>query len=147
MTQQGPSEGLPARQAIALLLGVTFLCAVVLAGSIWVMLPEQQESPPNTKFVWEYNGDDLTATHQGGDTIPASRLSVRGTGITNSGNPLTESNQYTTDATFTFGDQVVIGTGHYAWTNDSAPSTIRLVWTSRDGDQAATIAQWGGTSS
>lgn len=146
MTQPRPDAGLPSRHAIAILLGVTVLAVVLLAGSIWIILPEQQESPPQAQFEWEYNSDELTATHEGGDAIPASQLSVRGNGITNNGDTLPESNQYTADTTLTFGDQVVIGTGHYQWTNDSAPSTIRLVWTSPDGDQAATIAQWEGPS-
>lgn len=146
MTQPRPDVGLPSNHAITILLGVTTVAAVLLAGSIWIILPEQQESPPQAQFDWEYTGEELTATHQGGDAIPASRLSVRGPGITNSGDPLSESTQYTADATLTFGDQVIIGTGHYQWTTDSAPSTVRLVWTAPDSDQVATIAQWEGPS-
>lgn len=144
MSPTPPHDRLPSKQAIRILLGVTVLAVLVLAGSIWIILPEEQESPPIAQFEWEYDGDELTATHNGGDGMPADRLSVRGDGITNSGDPVSESGQYPADATITYRDQIVIGTGYYQWTTDSASPPIRLVWTSQDGERAVTIAKWQG---
>lgn len=142
MSGRAADDSIPSWAAICILLGITLLATVIVAGTIWVGIPTPPESPPSVQFTWEDTGDELVVTKKGGDDIEAHQLAVYGENITHSRDRLSESDQFDADATLTYGDQIVIGSGYYRWTNASKRQPVRLVWRSSDGELADTIARW-----
>jgi hypothetical protein len=97
-------------------------------------------SPPQAAFAFDYEAVAdgtglLEITHEGGDTIEAAALTVRGSGFADvSGSTLTDSGQWPAgdDGEVSAGDSVVVGV--------RSDYDITLVWASTSGDQTATIA-------
>lgn len=95
---------------------------------------------PQASFTFDYEevadgAGLLEITHEGGDTIEAAALTVRGSGFADvSGATLTDSGQWPAgdDGEISAGDSVVVGV--------RSDYSITLVWASASGDQTATIA-------
>lgn len=120
------------------------------AWTVWdtVQLPDDSpdggpdEVVPQVSFAIEYDSDEraLTITHQGGDTVVASNLSVYGDGIERTGTweELGGTTSGTSDGepSVTAGDRVTVGvTSEYS---------VRVVWES--GQDSATLATKTGSA-
>lgn len=129
--------------ATAILFGVTVLVALSLAGPLG-SYPLEQNRAPDVDFDRSYDGETLTFTYTGGDVIFAGSLLVRSDAIKNSGGPLSETSRYEPEDILRQGDRIVIGAGHYEWTDSSDTGLVRIIWVSYDGESSATLAEWEG---
>jgi hypothetical protein len=146
MTPPDDSAEVAARTAIVVLVVVTLAVAVAITGALWLAVSTGPETTPQMIITWQEDGQTLTAVHAGGDAVPARQLTVVSESLTNSGDSLPETDQYGPESTFREGDQITIGAGHYEWTNSSETATVRLVWTSSDGEDYGTVDVWEGVT-
>jgi len=122
---------------------------------IWAIETESTESSgsdaPQVVFASEYataaTSDPgtgvVTITHEGGDSVDAERLSVRGDGIVLAADAepaVTVSGTNWANAT---GEQTVAA-GSDVTVGASSDCEIRVVWESADGETAAVLSQYSG---
>jgi len=136
---------------VILMVAITVILAAVIGTFVLGLGDQVQNNPPNAQFTFEFdqsysaskntdlvnstaNSDDgeLTVTHDGGESIPAARLSATdgdstldgGTGIYTSGSD--------------------IGAGDSTSFEVDSVDEVRLVWTSESGDNTDTLRRWSG---
>jgi len=115
---------------VILMVAITVILAAVIASFV-LGLGEDQGPTPKASFEFEYDSsaDELTATHDSGDSLDGNRLSVEG------GSASLASSSWPSD--MNSGDSVIIDTS-----SSSSGDTIRVVWTGEDGDTSTTLATY-----
>jgi hypothetical protein len=84
--------------------------------------------PPQVVFSFDYRSSGaLTITHDGGDTVAADQLRIRGDGV---------SRRWGERGTVSAGDSVTVQV--------PADAEVRVIWTAERGDTSATLAAWSG---
>ena len=137
---------------VILMVAITVILAAVIGTFVLGLGDQVQSTSPQASFTFEWEetttastdtfGNDqsgtddgvLTITHDGGDSVAASQLSVTG--------PPTSNGNLVDDGSFTAGDEVSAGTSFDAWTNSD--TTVRVTWSSSDGSSSATLGKWEG---
>jgi len=148
---------------VILMVAITVILAAVIATFVLGLGGNTQETP-QASFTFDYTsyddweGGNLTITHDGGATITANELILRGQGFNSTvdgslpfvaGDIVTESNTKWSDAadnptTTANGDKggesaVVSGDYMTAWVNNDYD--LRLVYEASEGDNSATLAE------
>jgi len=124
---------------VILMVAITVILAAVIASFV-LGLGDSQEQTPTASFNFEYDSSsgtstnglndggtvgELTVTHDGGDTIPAARVT-----IVDDDDSDTES----------FSSEISSGTStSFSIDNDD---TIRVVWTSESGETTSTLGTY-----
>ena len=113
---------------VILMVAITVILAAVI-GTFVLGLGSNVESVPSAQFSFDYNtaGDEVTVTHDGGDSIEASALSVS--------DDASGSTEWSTASvtTVTSGDSL----DH---TLASGASEVRVIWNPESGDTSQTLA-------
>ena len=125
---------------VILMVAITVILAAVI-GTFVLGLGSNVQSAPTTQFSIDYATDQVTVTHDGGDSIEAGALSVNiggesvdwtagtatATEIVSSGDQL----QITTNAGSNSGQQVTTG---------ASGDEVRVIWSSESGETTQTLA-------
>ena len=132
---------------VILMVAITVILAAVIASFVLGLGDQAQQTTPQASFAFDYEqGTSLTITHDGGDSIQANEIYIRGD--TTSGD--------TIDATWgtlagigssdvRAGNSVVLDNS--GGQDDAIPDDnydIRVVYQSQEGDNSATLAQDSG---
>ena len=133
---------------VILMVAITVILAAVIASFVLGLGDQAQQTTPQASFSFDYEDTtSLTITHDGGDTIQASELYIRG--ATTSSDNIDDTWENLVSGSITdvkAGNSVVIdGTGPGA--DDQTPDgnyDIRVVYESSEGDNSATLAQDSG---
>jgi len=148
---------------VILMVAITVILAAVIATFV-LGLGEQIDQPPQASFSFDFTETDesdgtLTVTHDGGDSIQASELFVRGRNGTNAdGGGATYDDEWTAfvdgsvgatvDETGSVsgevgGESAVVG-GDFVEFDVATDGELRVVYTARRGDTSATLGTWTG---
>ncbi|MFC6862449.1 type IV pilin N-terminal domain-containing protein [Halomicroarcula sp. GCM10025817] len=137
---------------VILMVAITVILAAVIASFVLGLGDQAQQTTPQTSFSFDYEGGEeraLTITHDGGDTISASELYIRGSNMDNDtsngdGNTglwtsTAVDGDVNSDSEVTAGNGARIGDD----ADDGVPSNyqVRVVFESQEGDNSATLAQ------
>jgi FlaG/FlaF family flagellin (archaellin) len=133
------------------MVAITVILAAVIGTFVLGLGDQVQQTSPTAQFGFDYTeGEQLEISHEGGDGISSSQLS-----IINAGNTYTETSSddaevdgastasewfidTTSDDTVTAGDTAVIDDS-----NDlDADQDVRVAWTADEGDRSSTLATW-----
>ncbi|WP_058365126.1 type IV pilin [Haloparvum sedimenti] len=131
---------------VILMVAITVILAAVIGTFVLGLGDSVQQSSPTASFGFEYNqandswedGDSIEVTHEGGDSIEESLLSINvgGESVAASnaswGDPVTAGSTATIDwngSTNTTAAEV----------NFSSDDDVRVVWQSNDGSSSQTI--------
>ncbi|SDG09261.1 type IV pilin [Halorientalis regularis] len=154
---------------VILMVAITVILAAVIASFV-LGLGGSQQSTPTASFSWEYeagagqtavDSDSLdglaTISHDGGDSIPAKELYVRGDGLideTDSSvsaevNDDADTIQFTSNnqqwpeenATGSMGERSAVVGGNSAAALVSSDFELSLVWEPSEGDTSATLSE------
>ena len=134
---------------VILMVAITVILAAVI-GTFVLGLGESVQSTPQAKFAFDYQNDDVTITHEGGDAISAQELSVAATSAF--GYYQADGNLSATNTSISFqdmgisnevsaGNSVKIGK---ASNGNFNTDTVRVVWSDLDTDKSATLGKWSG---
>jgi len=144
---------------VILMVAITVILAAVIGTFVLGLGNQVQQTSPNANIAFDYtnesSGDDtLQITHETGDTIEASQVSVVVAGSTGGG---TDANGKYAWNDFTGTDVEEISAGSaITLTNanlDSgdddenlnlASATVRVTWSSDSGESSATLGEWNG---
>ncbi|EMA20923.1 type IV pilin [Haloarcula amylolytica] len=142
---------------VILMVAITVILAAVIASFVLGLGDQAQQATPQASFSWEYDelgdlsGGDaagvISVTHDGGDSIEAQEMYVRGSGFADSSDGLYSSSTInigsTTDNSWDekFGSSSEVTAGQSI--NVAAKSTyeLRVVYEPVEGDTSATLAQ------
>ena len=117
---------------VILMVAITVILAAVIGTFVLNLGQGINQSAPQASFGFDYDGNNVTITHQSGDSIDAARLNTTGVGsgaIEWEGhNGLSGTVSAGTSAEFN-------NTG--AWEGQ----TVRVVWSSQNGESSATLSQ------
>jgi flagellin-like protein len=122
---------------VILMVAITVILAAVIGTFVLNLGQSVQPTSPQASFNFEYNetGNSTTITHETGDSISATQLNVTSTA----------SLDYTAAGTETFedvGGEISAGdAATYVKGSDWNGETLRVVWTSEDGENSATIGR------
>ncbi|MBX0321558.1 type IV pilin N-terminal domain-containing protein [Halomicroarcula sp. F13] len=146
---------------VILMVAITVILAAVIASFVLGLGDQAQQTTPQASFAFDYDASAgtasdsgiLTITHDGGDTIQAGSLYLRGSNIMTSSEASTDSisnaNYFEGDGAWSdssaFGgtsSEVSAGSGiDAAAFNDY---DVRVVYEPPEGDNSATLAQDSG---
>ncbi|GAA0195143.1 type IV pilin [Halobaculum roseum] len=112
---------------VILMVAITVILAAVIGSFVLGLGNSVQQTAPNANFQFDYNDSNgVAATHTGGDSIPESQLNVTTSAETTS--------TWSGSGDVSAGDNssyIVYGTD----------DTVRVIWTSENGDTTQTLAQ------
>ncbi|WP_153952746.1 type IV pilin [Halosegnis longus] len=113
---------------VILMVAITVILAAVI-GTFVLGLGDNVQSTPTATFSFDYsnNGDEVTITHDGGETIPGDQLDTVVAGSD-------ASSDWPTGSDISSGDSITISSGL------NADDEIRVVWSSTNGDTTQTLA-------
>lgn len=128
---------------VILMVAITVILAAVIASFVLGLGDTATQTTPQASFSFEYEGggaNDLSVTHDGGDSIEAQELYIRGDFDSGS----SSNGDWTTfgGTTNTGGSEITAG----ATANVDAGSEydLRVVYETVEGDNSATLAQDSG---
>jgi flagellin-like protein len=122
---------------VILMVAITVILAAVIATFVLGLGDQISTTAPQASFSFDYDGDDLTVTHDGGDTVDPANLYIRG------------SSEYSNDEDWnSIADTDVsdVKAGNSATLNVADGDTIRVIYQSSTGETSATLAEWSGPS-
>jgi len=119
---------------VILMVAITVILAAVIGSFVLNLGGSLQQNAPQASFGFDYEDQSVTITHESGDTIEAAQLNTTG----QADGPVEWSGEVS-------GDTVSAGTSA-TFDNGDSPSdwngeTVRVVWTSENGENSATLSQ------
>ena len=119
---------------VILMVAITVILAAVI-GTFVLGLGSNVQSAPTTQFSVDYDSSNTaTITHDGGDTIEASALSVTYQGQTTSG---TVTDEWSVRGSVS---EVTSGTSITTSENVQSGTELRVIWSAPSGDTTQTLA-------
>jgi len=143
---------------VILMVAITVILAAVIGTFVLGLGDTAQTKSPAASFDTDYSSADseLTLTHESGDAIDAERLKLTGGDVAAGSNVdhFGDADDMNADE-MSSGDSITIKgasdwsnrDNHYWWDGGSRNSdgaTVRIVWTSQDGETSATLKEWTG---
>ncbi|MDQ2053206.1 type IV pilin N-terminal domain-containing protein [Halobellus sp. H-GB7] len=120
---------------VILMVAITVILAAVIGSFVLNLGQGVQQTAPQASFEFDYNttngASNVTITHQSGDSITASQLNTTGANWADS--TPTWNKSYTT---VTAGNSITKEAK-----NAFNGQTIRVVWSSQNGETSATLSQ------
>ncbi|MFD1685780.1 type IV pilin [Halobellus litoreus] len=118
---------------VILMVAITVILAAVIGTFVLNLGQGINQSAPQASFGFDYDDaeSNVTITHQTGDSIEANQLNTTGVGW-NDGNSEVWSSYDTVSA----GDAITKNAD-----SGFSGQTIRVVWTSQNGETSATLSQ------
>ena len=114
---------------VILMVAITVILAAVIGAFVLGLGDSVSETAPNAQIDFDYGDDNVTLTHDGGDSFDVANVDLVGTGETD--DDLDDSDW---DDTVSAGDS----TGGVDIEDETEDDTLRLVWSS--GGSSSTIA-------
>ena len=136
---------------VILMVAITVILAAVIATFVLGLGDSVSNTAPQAAFSFDYDSGsgEITITHDGGDTITASTLSVSsskdftGNGISTakSSASFDDFSKYSQNDDISAGNSVTINGGS---TNAFDQATVRVTFQSPEGDTSATLGEFSG---
>ncbi|ELZ96760.1 hypothetical protein C440_03263 [Haloferax mucosum ATCC BAA-1512] len=122
---------------VILMVAITVILAAVIGTFVLGLGDQVSETAPQASFAFDYDGSELTITHESGEQIDGGLVTV--TGDVNVSDP---NNKWSDlgASQISAGESVIIqSSGDDAFTEGE---TVRVVWTSESGSTSSTLQKW-----
>jgi len=120
---------------VILMVAITVILAAVIGTFVLNLGQGINQSAPQASFGFDYNTstDNVTVTHETGDSVSASQVNVTSDATIDYGNSTTFES---------LGGDISAGeSATYNSTDDWDGQTVRVIWTSQNGETSATLSQ------
>ncbi|EMA21745.1 type IV pilin [Haloarcula marismortui] len=130
---------------VILMVAITVILAAVIASFVLGLGDQAQQATPQASFSWDYEQDDpshttgnVTITHDGGDSIEAQQLYIRG--------DFDDSSNTTAGSWGSYKTSSVSGASDVSAGQSISPGVgdqydLRVIYEPQEGDTSATLAQ------
>jgi flagellin-like protein len=153
---------------VILMVAITVILAAVIGTFVLGLGGSVQQNAPQASFTFDFENDipasaisgasdpvdRLTITHDGGDQIDKSRLTIVSSNPVAPGGSNTTTSEYRTSNPFSgsyyssvpteIGAGTTVQISAVTTTTQIDQSTVRIVWASQNGENTATLAQFSG---
>ncbi|KTG26657.1 type IV pilin [Haloferax profundi] len=143
---------------VILMVAITVILAAVIGTFVLGLGDQVGDTAPQASFSFEYtndsvNGDELSITHESGDGIPATQLTVSSTvgfdaDTVSPGYVKRDAHEFGNFSSVASSDDIAAGTTVTVLADtagdDLGAGTFRIVWTSDAGSSSATLQKWTG---
>ena len=119
---------------VILMVAITVILAAVIGAFVLGLGDSVSETAPSAQIDFDYTEDDVTLTHDGGNSFAASNVNLTSTA---EGDDQIELDDWASDQV-TAGDSTTIDSNDLS--NTGEDDTLRVVWTG-DGGSSSTIAR------
>ena len=111
---------------VILMVAITVILAAVIGSFVLGLGNSVQQTAPNANFQFDFDtsADTAVAAHTGGDSIPSSQLNITAANTTSTWSDTTVTAGVTSDPV-----------------DVSGSDTVRVIWTSENGDTSQTLAE------
>lgn len=132
---------------VILMVAITVILAAVIGTFVLGLGDQVSQTTPSASFQFDYDADDtgnetLTITHNGGDTLSASEVTVT------ANEPFNMSGTWYSNATASWSDasnsDISAGSSVTIDHGDLSSHTVRVVWQAAEGDSSAQLGIWNG---
>ncbi|ADE02056.1 MULTISPECIES: type IV pilin [Haloferax] len=124
---------------VILMVAITVILAAVIGTFVLGLGDQVGDTAPQASFTFDYDGTELTITHESGAQIDGDLVTIAGdVNVTDS----SDANKWSTlgSDTISAGESVVVqDTDEDGFANGD---TVRVVWTSESGSNSATLQRW-----
>ncbi|WP_436934618.1 type IV pilin [Halovenus marina] len=111
---------------VILMVAITVILAAVIATFVLGLGESVSDSAPQASFDFDYDGSDVTVTHQSGAVLDSDRITVNVDGSA-------ASSQFNTE--ISSGTSITV-------TGVNPGQTVAVVWESQSGDNSATLGDF-----
>ena len=131
---------------VILMVAITVILAAVIATFVLGLGDQVSNTAPQASFGFDWDGEaggpaaDLTISHDGGDSVQANRLYVRG----NADGGDTLSQTWGNWSTSGISGTTQVSAGNRIDVNTGPAAEIDVVWQSGSGTDSATLGDWQG---
>jgi flagellin-like protein len=131
---------------VILMVAITVILAAVIATFVLGLGDQVSNTAPQASFGFDWDGQsggspaDLTIAHDGGDSIPANNVYIRG----NSDGGAALSQTWGNWSTNGISGTTQISAGNRIDVNVGPAAEIDVVWQSAQGSDSATLGDWQG---
>jgi len=132
---------------VILMVAITVILAAVIATFVLGLGDQVSNTAPQASFSTDYdaNAGHVTVTHDGGDSIKASNLYIRGSEIDYSSGDITDSsNPVWPDSKATGSNSKVVAGNSIDVAVNNGKFNLNVVYQSANGDSSATLATASG---
>ena len=119
------------------MVAITVILAAVIGTFVLGLGDQVQQTSPNAQWDWETDSSDqVILTHEGGDSVDATTLGLRGDGMSSTADDLSSGQTpgFGEDE-LSAGSSMTIGTGNL---DDTNGGEIRLIWQSEGSSSTLT---------
>ena len=124
---------------VILMVAITVILAAVIGTFVLGLGDQVGDTAPQASFSFNYDGTELTITHESGSQIDGDLVTIAGdVNVTDAG----DGNKWSTlgSDTISAGESVVVqDTDEDGF---ASGDTVRVVWTSESGSNSATLQRW-----
>ncbi|MFC7021340.1 MULTISPECIES: type IV pilin N-terminal domain-containing protein [Haloarcula] len=120
---------------VILMVAITVILAAVIASFVLGLGDQAQQTTPQASFSFDYtSGGPLDVTHDGGDSIEAQELYIRGSNLNSQTGSWDSIGSYSPTSEITAGNSLSLS---------GVPNNydVRVVYETVEGDNSATLAQ------
>ena len=117
---------------VILMVAITVILAAVI-GAFVLDLGGSQEKAPQASFSYEFNGGDFSVSHDGGDDIDPTTITV----TDSEGSEYTETDFAYSGDSITAGEKFIDNENY----DESAAGEIQIIWESSSGDSSSVISE------
>ena len=120
---------------VILMVAITVILAAVIGSFVLNLGNSVQQTSPQATIEWDYNqsGTLVNATHNTGEALDNSTLSISETNTTSAGHTISLAGGGA-DNTYTAGEEIANGTY-------DPGETLRIVWNAPDGGNSAILSE------
>ncbi|WP_254823356.1 type IV pilin [Haloglomus halophilum] len=135
---------------VILMVAITVILAAVIGTFVLGLGDQVSNTSPTASFTFDFSDSngELAITHDGGNSIPASQLTIVAQGASyNNGNLGAATSSTSWEAASGSSDDVTAGSS-VTIVEDTADglngATVRMTWQSSNGGDTATLGKWTG---
>ena len=127
---------------VILMVAITVILAAVIGTFVLGLGQNVQSTAPQASFSFDQkSNNDVTVTHDGGDTIPHGNIKVTVNGNTAHSDATNDNAFWNSNGEVSAGDSKTIE-GYTGSDSLSPDETIRVIWTSDSGENSQTLATY-----
>jgi len=123
---------------VILMVAITVILAAVIGTFVLGLGDQVSENAPQASFSFDFTSDNVTITHEGGETLDSQNIRVNGSDSSTTMKPEGSSGF---PSTINAGDSGTFAHGGTSMGGVASGETIRVVWVNPAGGATNTIAR------
>ena len=127
---------------VILMVAITVILAAVIGTFVLGLGDQVQTTAPNAQLAFDADSDNVTVSHDGGDTLDANQTFVSGDEIKDENGAEIEGTMTWYDASADDHENISAGTSLALERMEPDEGSVTVTWESPDGGSSTTLGSW-----